>query len=168
MNIRTAFKISVLFALALGAIPGWAQVPQSGVDGGTTVTSIIISSETTLQELAFADVNIPSTGSVWHCAATCSLEARLTGPNLEASVRGRLALVHESSVVAGTTRRFEVGDNPGVNDADSIEVSTTGLVPNLLPGKHHLSCKAAKTADDPVNIRVSSSSITVSCSAFHL
>jgi len=166
MSAKTVFKISVLIALALGAIPGRAQV-QTGVDGGTTTESIIISSETTLQELAFTEVSIPNTGSVWHCAATCSVEARLSTANSGNKVRGRLALVHESSAVTGTTRRFELDDNSGVNDADSIEVSTTGLVTNLSPGvSHRLSCRAAKQAGDVGTIRISTSSITVSCSDF--
>ena len=174
MNAKTVCSICILtVALALGAIPGWAQLPpQSGVSGSTAGRDFITS--TALDQLATAVVRIPNTGSAWHCAATCSVEARLFVADNGITVHGRLALIRSVPVgtpaleVGGTSRRFELTDNAGVNDADSIEVSTTGLVPNLPAGSHSLSCAAAKIKPFPEEqiFKINRSSITVSCSDF--
>jgi hypothetical protein len=163
MNIRILFSIFVLtVALTLGAIPASAQ-QQSGVEGATAGLDLI--SGTALDELAFSIVTIPNTGSTWHCVATCSAEVRIiSGIDID----GRLALVHEASEVAGTDRKFELNDNPGVNDPEVKEVSTTGKVANLAAGSHRLSCRAAKVATADPNFNISDSSITVSCSDNHL
>lgn len=161
MNVRILFRISAL-AVALGAIPGWAQ-QQSGVEGATAGLDLI--SGTALDTLASTTVTIPATGSVWHCVATCSVEARhISGVDVD----GRLALVRDGVEVGGTDRRFELNDNPDVNDPEAVTVSTTGKVINLPAGNHTFACAAAKVVSTDPDFNVNDSSLTVVCSDFHL
>jgi hypothetical protein len=165
MNAKAPFRISALaVALALGAIPGWAQ-QQSGVEGATAGLDLI--SGTTLDTLAFATVTIPATGSVWHCVATCSIEAAHIG-GTGTDVDGRLALVRNGVEVAGTDRKFELNDNADVNDPEVIEVSTTGRMLNLFAGNHTIACAAAKVVSTDRNFNVNDSSLSIVCSDFQL
>jgi hypothetical protein len=158
MNIRILFTISAL-AITLGAIPGWSQrLPQSGVDGATAGLDRI--EGTVPDELAFAIVTIPDTDSVWHCVATCSVEAGFISGS---DAGGRLALARGGAEVPGTDRKFVVGANEGL-----VVVSTTGRVSNLSAGPHRFACKAAKLISSDPDFNINDSSITIACSRFHL
>jgi len=162
MHGFTLVKVSALaITLALGSVSAQAQQPpaQVGIAGGTQSTPNVITG-TAFEQLAFADVTIPNTNSPWHCVATCSTEVgHITG----VSVRGFIAITRAGVAQPATSRAFELNDNPGENDPNTMEVSTTGLMQGFLASTQRIACAAAKISASQPNFNVIDSSLTVVC-----
>jgi len=163
---RNLAAITLPVCLALAPFQASAQ-QESGVDGASAGLDAITG--TALDTLACASVVIPATGSVWHCVATCSAEVSHF-PGTGTNVDGRLAITRNGVEVGGTDRKFELNDNPGIDDISPYEVSTTGLMANLRSGTHRICCAAALVPPTAAGDRfdIIDSSITAACSDFIL
>jgi hypothetical protein len=164
MNAK-GLKISAVLSLllAFAPLPVFAQ-QESGVEGAFVtaddpITGIVYDT------LACATVVIPA-GAIWHCAATCSVEANNPAGGVT-DMDYLLAITRAGAVVGGSQRGFDFDDNAGVDDTNNLVVSTTGTAKNI-SGTNTLCCAARKlTAADP-DMTIDNSSISLFCSDFLL
>jgi hypothetical protein len=165
MRATMLVKASILaLTLTLSTVSAWAA--ESGVAGACLETPDDEINTTALDPLAATSVTIPNTGSVWHCAATCSVQADnpFSGPG----TRGQLALRVAGTVVPSTERNFELTNNSGDDDPDFLEVSTGGVRLNLAAGTYTFDCAARKLVSSEPNFNINRSCINVVCSDFAL
>lgn len=163
MNFKSLFStLGLAISLTSFAVPGWTQ--ESGIEGGSAGSDTI--NGTGWDSLASATAAIPNSGSVWHCAVTCSAEvAHVTG----ISTKGTLAVLRNGAPQSGSGRVFELNNNPSpIDDPSPKEVSTTFSMFNLNAGNHTMACAAKKNAAGNPNYRVNDSTISVVCSDFRL
>jgi hypothetical protein len=164
MRATMLVKAAVLaMTLTLSTASAWAA--ESGIAGACLETDDVIST-TALDPLAATAVTIPNTGSIWHCAANCSVQADnpFSGPG----TRGQLALRVAGAVVPSTERNFELTNNSGDDDPDFLEVGTGGVRLNLAAGTYTFDCAARKLVSSEPNFTIGRSCINVVCSDFAL
>lgn len=149
--MNTKQLISTLgFAISLTTIAAPSGAQESGVEGRSAGSDLINTS--TWDQLASETVTIPNTGSVWHCAATCSAEVERTNGN---SLGGFVIL--RNGAAQASTRSFSLS-------VLVMEVGTTVSMENLGSGNHTMACAARKNSASQPNFRVNDSSISVVCS----
>ena len=159
MRTTMLVKASVLaITLALSAVATWAA--ESGVAGACVGNDLI--STTALDQLANVSVTIPNTGSLWHCAANCSVQ--VDNPFSGPGTRGQLAVRVAGVVVPFTERDFELTNNSGDDDPDFLAVGTGAVRQNLSAGTYTFDCAARKLDSTEPNFNINRSCINVVCS----
>jgi len=163
IKIRSV-AIMLPVCLALGSSPVLAI--ESGIEGATQRAKNLIDG-TAPDTLVKSTVAIPSgPGGKWHCAVTCSAEMINPGGGV---IDNRYILGVNvdttSSTVANCDRTVDFDDNPGSDDENRVEVSTTCPFKNLTSNTNHtFYCSARKQQDADKNMTVDDTSMTVTCS----
>jgi hypothetical protein len=156
----------LLSALAIGTTPAQADnvrvfaangINDDGADGSSATVDDVIQSTTTDPLVAISTTGLSAKHS--HiCVVTASAEATFAGNGIYVFGIG----LDGGAPVEAADRRIEMADNPGVNDDDNEEVSTTIAFPGLV-GDHTFTFSARKSSAGNGDLLVSASSMTAVC-----
>jgi hypothetical protein len=169
MNMKNICALTILPVwLALISVEVSAQ--RCGVEGAQTTTDDPIQTDAAWDTLLAVTVTIPNTGSPWHCVATGSADALNPSGDTTQNLY-RFTLSNDDinpPIDSACERTLEMNDNPGVNDSDVTEVSSTCKFINVDAGNHTIRWTARKVAADDADMTVRDSSLSVVCCDDHL